>query len=163
AGGTNADTIDASAFGGDLTVDNLGNGDDVVYGAKGHNVLSRRFQDHGHKKLVGGPGRNDFHVAPSDATQVASTSSHDHPLAFDLATTGVTFDLTQTSGQVQTVAYTDNGSGVVADTVAATGVFPTLVGSSYGDSLVGASNSKVLAGAGDDTMYAPAGGSNLSF
>ncbi len=155
SGSDGNDTLDFSSFTGAVSVNNLGQGNDLVIGGQGQNIFNKNANEHGNKKFIGGPAQNNFNLGPGSDIEVISTSSNNNTLSFDLAATGVTFDLNQTDGTVQTVDEFGN-------TVAATGLFPILTGSSFSDTLTGAENATVLAGGGDDLLIA-AGGANMAF
>jgi hypothetical protein len=128
---------------GDTGTDTLigGNGDDVLYLHQGN--------DNGY-----GLGGNDTYMLTPNSTLTVVDGRGQNTLNFSSSDFGVTFNLTDTSGQLQDV----NPIGApnqhfLSVNDLGTGQFGTLVGSGFADTLTAASNSSVYGGAGNDSFF----------
>lgn len=118
-------SIDATAFKGDLTFEELGTGNITVLGGQGKNVFVKRPEDSGTKRFVGGAGNNQFRIGPGSNVELVADPNAHNELSFDLANTPIVFNLAA-PGTEQSV--NDRG-----DTVTFTGRFDVVNDSQFND------------------------------
>ena len=107
-------------------------------------------------KATGNGGNNVFNLTPN-CTLYAVANGGQNTLNFSSSTFGVTFDLTQTQGQMQVVAPGTDAQGhphVVSADATGGGAFSTLVGTSKNDAITAASDTTISGGGGMDTITA---------
>src|SRR5262245_32372015 len=141
AGGNN--TLNAAGFSGRVSLQG-GGGTDALIGGTGQNIFLRPIGETGNVTMTGGPAgsTNEYRLWPQGSLSLISTGGFDS-ISFLSAGSAITFDLSITDGTPQTV----DASG---STVALTGLFEDLSGSTFNDNLSAASDSTVSGGAGED-------------
>ncbi len=121
-----------------------GPGNDLLIGSSGNTTF---IGQHGDDTMIGGSGSNFFDVVPGSNLTLMQPSGNSgtDTISFGNATEGITFDMTQSSGQIQTVDASGN-------TVNITGLFQVLQGSNQGDNLTVGANSTLLGGNGNSKL-----------
>jgi Ca2+-binding RTX toxin-like protein len=154
-GGNDNDTLDASAFSGDVKFGG-GAGDDVLLGGSGNDFMQG---DTGNDSFNGGGGDDLMRFDAEDSiANVVGGSGADRAEAFGVFASGITVDLAaQELETVRGTEFDDNldASGVTAGvTLIGLGGDDILIGGSGNDELVGGDgNNEYYGNDGDDLMY----------
>ena len=156
---TSVDAVFVSALAGNHTVDGShlsvpivfdGNGQETFIGDSANDVFNLHTDL---SKGIGNGGNNVFNLTPN-CTLYAVANGGQNTLNFSSSTYGVTFDLSQTAGQVQDVdPVAQPGDHFVSVTSMGGATFPTLVDSSGGgDTITAASNTTIVGMGGSNTV-----------
>ena len=121
-----------------------GPGGDSLVGGSGNTTL---IGQHGDDVMVGGSASNFFDVVPGSNLTLIQPPGNlgTDTISFGNATEGITFDMTQSAGQIQPVDASFN-------TVNITGLFQVLLGSNNGDHLTVGANSTLYGGNGNNKL-----------
>jgi MBG domain (YGX type)/Right handed beta helix region/Matrixin len=127
-----------------------GNGQETYIGDAANDVFNLHTDQ---SKAYGEGGNNVFNLTPN-CTLFAVADGGQNTINFSSSTYGVTFDLTQTSGQVQDVdPVAQPGDHFVSVDATGGATFPTLVDSSGGgDTITAASNTTIVGMGGSDKV-----------
>ncbi len=144
-----------------------GSGDDLLVAGQGSDSLVAGAGDatlvagSGDDTLVGGSGNAVFDLNSTQSTVVIGSTSGDNTLDFSDAGQAVSVDLSQESGQTQTINTTTNAQLTLE------GKFDTYIASPNGDSVVAnddndliyalAGNTTISAGSGQDSIVGGSG------
>jgi parallel beta-helix repeat protein len=141
-------TIDGSAISVPIVFD--GNGQETYIGNSANDVFNLHTDQ---SRATGNGGNNVFNLTPN-CTLYAVANGGQNTLNFSSSTFGVTFDMSQTAGQVQDVSpVAAPGSHFVSVNALGGATFPTLVDSSGGgDTITAASNTTIIGMGGSNKV-----------
>ncbi len=126
-----------------------GNGQETYIGDNASDV----FYLHTDGSIGYGEGGDNVFALTPNCTLTAVVAAGQNTLDFSSSTYGVTFDLSQTTGQTQDVdPIADQGQHFVIADASGTGRFSTLVGSNGNDSITAAANTTIDGGGGHDSI-----------
>jgi Ca2+-binding RTX toxin-like protein len=156
-GGTNNNTLDASAFTGSTTLNGGGGADVLIGGSGANNFVNNQAGD---TTIVGGSGTNVANLTPSGFVSLSDSGGLDD-INFSTSQTGITIDLAKSNGTGQNV----DGNGF---TVSLNGTFENVIGTAFTDDVLGNTADNIIYGglgadridgaAGNDIIYGGTGG-----
>ncbi len=159
--GAGVDAVIVSALSGNHVIDGSGTSVPIIFDGNGQetyigNSANDVFNLHTDGSIgYGNGGNNIFNLTPNCTLQAVANGGQ-NTLNFSSSSFGVTFDLTQTQGQMQVVAPGTDAQGaphVVAVTAQAGATFSTLVDSGGGsDTITAASNTTIVGMGGKNTV-----------